>query len=108
MPSLLVGGGTFDCAEISGPKKSAQKKSQKKLKFSFFVAVSKTRPVFNFDHFFRLRPPSPLVPRLLLGGTFDRVKERMEAERRKKEDGRRKKGEGRRKKEGRRKEGDGQ
>ena len=63
--------------------------------------------------FFVADPPSPLVPSLLVGGTFDSVKERMEAGRskqgvvsREKEEGRRKKGEGRRgKEEGRKKEG---
>ena len=50
----------------------------------------------------------PLVPSLLVGGTFDSVKERMEAGRGKQEEASRKKGAGRREQEdGRRKTGEG-
>ena len=59
------GGGTFDSAEIPGSnfgsEKIQTKKIQKKVEKLIFVAISKTRPVFNFDHFFRRRPPNPLV-----------------------------------------------
>ena len=55
------------------PRKIGTPKIAKKVEF-FSVAVPKTRPVFNFDHFFRRRPPSPLVPSLLVGGTFDSAK----------------------------------
>ena len=47
--------GTRLC-QILGAKKLRPKKSKKKLIFLFFVAISKTRPIFDFDHFFRRRP----------------------------------------------------
>ena len=68
------GAGHPRVCQISGPKKSGPKKSKKKLIFLFFVAISKPRPVFDFDHFFRRRPPGPLVPSLMVGGTFDSAK----------------------------------
>ena len=71
MPSLLVGGALPTPPKfwgpISGPKKSGPKKSKKRVNFLFFVAISKMRPVFDFDHFFRRRPLGPLVPSLLVG-----------------------------------------
>ena len=97
MPSLLVGGALSTLPKfrgpISRPKKSGPKKSKKKLKNQFFVAISKTRPVFHFDHFFRGRPPNPLVHNKNTEGG-----RKKEEGRRKKEEGRRKKEEGRRKK----------
>ena len=49
------GAATHDSAKFR-VQKIGTKKIEKKVDFLFFVAISKTRPVFDFDHFFRRRP----------------------------------------------------
>ena len=66
-PTTWGAGGAATTLPNFGSEKIRTKKIEKKLKFLFFVAISKTRPVFYFDHFFRRRPPGPLVPSLIVG-----------------------------------------